>query len=143
MRTYTSAEVADLVGLPYRRLTELIQKGVLQPKRIEGRGMGNPNHPPLIWTERDLQEARLVTALLSAGVKRKRLPGLLTLIQAPEAERYAAVILFDAATDEHWRLWFLPGVLMERLTILECRWEMKRRGATSYTVIALHDPPGC
>ena len=61
--TMGSAEVAKLLSVPFRTLHGWRERGLLTPKQCEGRG---PKRP-VVWSEKDIREARTLTALRTAG----------------------------------------------------------------------------
>lgn len=64
-RTYSGPELAEAVGITYRRIDYYTRVGLLQPTRVGGTGSGSRR----IYDETDLVRARLVGALLDMGAE--------------------------------------------------------------------------
>ncbi len=72
MTTYTSAEVAELAGTPYRTLMRWAAQGLLNPEGAHpGRGVGR--WQPTTWRDKDVREASILTGLRRAGFSLQRL----------------------------------------------------------------------
>ena len=72
MTTYTSAEVAELAGTPYRTLMRWAAQGLLNPEGAHpGRGVGR--WQPTTWHAKDVREASILAGLRRAGFSLQRL----------------------------------------------------------------------
>lgn len=64
----TSAQVAEKVAVPYRKLMRWVEEGLLHPDRV-------PEHrrPAAKWTAKDVREANVIVQLRQRGVPLQRI----------------------------------------------------------------------
>jgi DNA-binding transcriptional MerR regulator len=75
--TYTAGDAVRIHGLRYRKVDDLLRSGLLKPSGGGGQGRGSPRR----FTERDLLALRLARELLKAGIRPRKIAGLLRYVQ--------------------------------------------------------------